>query len=843
MRVGFGQGALALRWARRELRGGLRGFRIFLACLALGTAVIAGVGSLAAAVSTGLKENAHAMLGGDVELHLVHRTATPEQLAYLRRSGTLSAVAAMRAMARRSDDAARSLVELKAVDDAYPLYGEVALAPAQPLAAALAERDGHWGAAVAPELLDRLKLHLGDNIRVGDASFTVRATLTHEPDAATGGFEFGPRVMIAAPALATTGLVQPGTLIGYSYRLRLPPGGDVAAFVAAVKRDFPDAGWRIREFGNASPMLQRLLDRVTIYMTLVGLTALLVGGVGVGNAVRAYLAGKTATIATLKCLGAPGRLIFATYLAQILALALAGIAAGLALGALTPLLSAPLLANFPIALSQGIYPAPLALAALFGLLTTLAFALWPLAAAREVAAASLFRALVDPTPRRPRAPCVAATALAALALAALAVATASDRRTAFWFVLGALGALAAFRLLAAALVSAARRAGRPRHPGLRLALANLYRPGAPTADIVASLGLGLTVLVAIALVQGNLAETLDERLPQHAPSFFFIDIEPSQAAAFDRLVTAMPGVSQVERVPSLRGRITELNGVPVDQVKVKSEARWAVSSDRGLTYAATPPKGSRIVAGRWWPAGYHGPPLVSIDAEIARGMGLGLGDTLTVDVLGRDVTATIANLREVDWTSLGINFVLVFSPGLLDGAPQMDVATARAAPGGEAALERAVTDRFPNVTAISVADAIQAVSGIVAAIAVGLRAIAAVTLAAGTLVLAGAVAAGHHRRVYEAVVLKVLGATRRDVTRIFLIEYGLVGLVTASIAAALGTAAAWLVLTRVMHQDWDFLPKAVAATALLATVLTLAAGYLGTWRALGAKPAPYLRNE
>jgi putative ABC transport system permease protein len=232
-----------------------------------------------------------------------------------------------------------------------------------------------------------------------------------------------------------------------------------------------------------------------------------------------------------------------------------------------------------------------------------------------------------------------------------------------------------------------------------------------------------------------------------------------------------------------------------------------------------------------------------MDVGIARGMGLKLGDTITVDVLGREVTATLASLREIDWTSLGINFFLVFSPGILDGAPQMHIATARTPPGEEAALERAVTDRFPNVSAIPVRDALQAVSDIIAAIAVALRITAGITLAAGTLVLAGAVAAGHHRRVYEAVVLKVLGATRRDVTRAYLIEYGLLGLATAAIAAVLGTIAAYLVLTRVMHQEWTFLPLAVASTALLAALLTLAAGYAGTWRALAAKAAPFLRNE
>jgi putative ABC transport system permease protein len=835
---------LAWRLARRELRSGLRGFRLFLACLALGVAVIGGVGSLSASIGAGLAADARAMLGGDIELHLVQRPATAEERSYLARATAVSAVAQMRAMARTGDGARRSLVELKAIDDAYPLFGAMTLDPPQPLAAALAERDGHWGAVVAEGLLARLDLHVGDVIRVGDAAFAVRDTIVHEPDAATSGFELGPRVMVAAPALNATGLLIPGALIGYSYRLKLGPGIDTTQWIAAANDAFPNAGWRVRQFGNASPTLQRLLDRVTVFMTLVGLTALLVGGVGVGNAVRGYLGGKTATIATLKCLGAPGDVVFACYLLQIMVLAAGGIAIGIVLGALTPLVAAPLLAaNFPLSARLGIYPWPLLLAALFGVLSTLAFALWPLAAAREIAPGNLFRDLVDPATRRPRAIYIVAIALAAVALAGLGIATAADHGVAAWFIAGAAGTLLAFRLLAVALMRAAQRWAKPRRPGLRLALANLHRPGAPTAGIVASLGVGLTVLVAIALIEGNIDRTIDERLPQEAPSFFFIDIQPDQVADFDKLVSATPGVSQFDRVASLRGRITKLNGVPVEEATVAPEAQWAVHSERGLTYAATPPKGSRIVAGSWWPADYHGAPLVSMDAEIARGAGLTLGDTITVNVLGRDVTATISSLREIDWGRLGINFVLIFSPGTLDGAPQTHIATARTAPDQEAALERAVTDRFPNVSAIPVKDALAAISSIIGAIAIALRATAGITLAAGTLVLAGAVAAGHRRRVYEAVLLKVLGATRAAVTRAFLMEYGILGIATAALAGVLGTLAGYLILTRVMHQDWQFLPGAVLSTALIATALTLCVGYIGTWRALGAKAAPFLRNE
>ena len=836
--------SLAARLMRRELRGGLRGFRIFLACLTLGVAVIAGVGSLAAGVRAGLEGDARAMLGGDVELNLVLRPASDTERRYLDQHGSVAEVIDMRAMARRDDNAERSLIELKAVDRAYPLYGSVGLEPAGPLADALAERDGLWGAVAAPALLDRLGLKLGDVVRVGSARFQLRAALTHEPDAATGIFILGPRFMIAKPALAETGLIAPGALINYGYRLKLTAGTTVDAWLSDLKTAFPDAGWRVRDYANAAPNLRRLLDRVGLFLTLLGLTALLVGGVGVGNAVSGYLASRTLSIAIFKSVGADGRLVFWTYLLQIAVLAALGIALGLVLGALTPMLTAKLLpADLPVTARLGIYPLPLLVAAAAGALTTLAFALGPLSNARAVPPATLFREAAEAPSTWPGKGTLAAQALVTAALAALVIATTVDHRLAFWSVLGALAVLAAFRLMAALTIAAVRRIGRPRRPLLRLALANLGRRGANTAGVIASLGLGLTVLVALSLVEGNIALTLDKDLPQRAPSFFFIDIQPDEVAGFDQLLKGFPDATDVEQVPSLRGRLVKLKGVPVEQAEVAPEARWAVRSERGLTYAPAVPAGSHVVEGSWWPADYQGPPLVSFDADLARGMGLKLGDTLTVNVLGREVTATIANLRAIDWISLRINYALVFSPGTFAGAPETFIATARVPPAREAALQKAVTDRFANISAIPVKDALQAVSQMVAQVAVALQVTAAIALAAAGLVLAGALAASRRRRLYEAVVLKVLGATRGDLVRAFLLEYGLLGLLAAAVASLLGTLAAYLVLTQVMRTEWVFLPGAVALSAGVALALTLVLGYVGTWRALGASPATYLRND
>jgi putative ABC transport system permease protein len=583
-----------------------------------------------------------------------------------------------------------------------------------------------------------------------------------------------------------------------------------------------------------------------MFLTLVGLAALLVGGVGVSTAVRSYLDSKTATIAMLKCLGATGALVFRTYLILILLLACGGVTVGLCVGAAVPPLVAGLLAErMAVEPLVGLFPAPLALAAGFGLLSALGFSLWPLARARDVRAVQLFRALVQQTGRKARVRDFVAIGLVGCALAALVLLSADDRWLAAGFVGGAILALLLFRATALAVAAGARRLHRfsLRRPSLRLALANLYRPGAPAGSVVLSLGLGLTVLVAIALIQGNLGREIRDTMPATAPSFYFIDIQPDEVADFDKVVNGFPGVSELRRVPMLRGRITAMNGVPADQLKPKGDEGWILQGDRGITWSTKVPEGSRIVAGKWWGADYQGPPLISLDHEVFDAFGLKLGDTITVNVLGREITGTIANTRAFNWSSLTINFVMVFSPGILEGAPQTHIATARIAADREIALQKTVTDRFANISAIRVKDALEAVSRILAAVGDAVRLTAGVTLLAGILVLGGAVVAGHHRRVYDAVVLKVLGATRADITRAYLIEYGLLGLVTGLLAAALGTLAAYFFQTLVLESDWTFLPGTVLATAAIGTLITLIFGLAGTLWALSQPAAPLLRNE
>ncbi len=837
---------LSWRLARRELRHGLRGFRVFLACIALGVGAIAGVGSLSQAIVAGLVADGARLLGGEVDLRLLHRPATDEQQAYLEaQSAAISGVVKMRAMARPLEVRdKRAMVELKAVDSAYPLIGNFEMAPPSPLHEVLAKQNDAWGAVVDTNLLTRLGLKLGERIRVGAATFELRATVVHEPDRVATVFSFGPRLLISTAALMATDLLQPGSQIRYHYRLLMVPGVDAAAWTEWLSSVFPTAGWRISTTKDAAHGVRRFVDRMTLFLSFVGLTVLLVGGLGVTSAVRSYLDGKTATIATLKCLGASGRLIFIVYMMQVLILGSLGVLIGLVVGAVAPFaLIETVGKQLPVTPIAAIYGNALAIAGLFGLLTTATFAILPVARARGVRAAELFRARVAPIDERAGGAFFLASVFGVGLLALVTLLTANDRYFAYWFVGGTLISLALLRGGGSVVMALASQTKLIADGPWRLVQANLHRPGTSTPNIIVSLGLGLSVLIAIALIEGNMRRQIEERLPDLAPAFFFIDIQAHQVAAFDDAVNGVPETMGYKRVPTLRGRIVRIAGVPVEEVAIDHNSKWAVHGDRALTYSAERGEASKLVAGDWWPSNYVGPPIISLDAGLAHGFGIGIGDTLTLNVLGREITATVASLREIDWRSLRFDFAIIFAPGTLEAAPHSYIAAIEAPRHREDAVERAATDAFPNVSAIRVRDALQAAARILSGISAAITGTAALTLVAGAIVLSGVIASEHHRRVYDAIVYKVLGATRRRVLTIYLLEYGILGLMTALIAAAIGTLTAWAVIRFLMDAEWIFLPGVVAVTAAICLSVTLAMGLIGTWQALGHKAAQHLRNE
>ncbi len=838
--------AIAFRLARRELRSGLQGFRIFLACLVLGVGAIAIVGSLSAALERGIANEGRSLMGGDVEFSTLHNQPTPEQRSLIEGAGRVSKVATLRAMAAVPDKAS-ALVEVKVVDDAYPLYGQLVLNPDIALTDAVKDGpSGLPGTVVEQSLLDRLGIKVGDTVRLGTQDFTVNAAIVREPDRISDGFVLGPRAMISEAALAATGLARPGSLITWRYRVALPqPASDgaVKTLVTQAEPVLQDTGWRIRSRENAAPGVRRFIDRLTFFLSLVGLTALIVGGVGVANAVKAFLERRTKNIATLKCLGAPARLVFWTYLVEVLLVAALGIGIGAALGLITPPLAGALLSNvLPVPVSAGPEWWPVLRAALYGFLIVVAFAVWPLARAGKIPPSALFRDMISHARAWPGAGVLTVIAAALAGIFMLTLTAFPDPRVSWGYAGGMIASFIILAGLAQLLMWVAARLRPAKSATARLAIANLYRPGTPTPSVVMSLGLGLTLFVTLALIDTNVSKELRDNLPDRAPAFFFLDVYSSEAENFTAAVEKA-GATGVGAAPMLRGRIVKVNDVPSSEVKVSPDAAWALRGDRGITYSATAPDNATLSAGSWWAPDHDGPPQVSFSADIAEGLDLKLGDTVTVNVLGREVTATVANLREVDWRSLQINFVMVFSPNTFAGAPHMYVITAQAKPADEAAILKAVSGPFPTVTSIRVRDALDAVNKLMGQLITAIRGANAMTLLVGILVLGGALATGLSGRIYDAVILKTYGATRSQLLRSLVIEYAVLGLATAAFAIIAGSLSAWAIITFIMQFEWQFSITTAVATALIALVVTVTAGLVTTWSALKASPARVLRVD
>ena len=827
----------AWRFALRDLRGSKAGLRLLALCLFLGVAALAGIGSLSGAILGGLSERGQAILGGDLQFEVEQRRADPAELAAMAKIGRVSETVRMRAMAARGDGSDSVLAELKGVDDAYPHYGALRLAPG-----ALAERPKGNDVAIAPAMAEKLRVKVGDRLQMGETQFRIIGVIDEEPDRTGEGFTLGPVVLADMDGVAATQLVQPGSLYTTRYRVKTGAGVDLATASARFTKAFPGGGWQATDRSNGAPGTRRFIERLGEFLALVGLTALAVAGIGVGNGVTSWLEDKRGAIATFKTLGADARTIFLTYFVQILIVTVAAIIVGLAAGALLPWIIVGLAGDLlPVQPSLALYLGPLGLAALYGLLIAILFSLAPLARARAVTPANLFRTNVEGG-GRPSLRVVLGMMITGGAVAALAIGTAHEPLFASGFIACVLALLALLAGLGSGIRRLAAALPRPKAPLARLALGNLHRPGAQTGRLVVALGLGLTLFATLAIIQTSLAAQIANTIPKQAPSFFALDIPKDDETRFRASVTAIAAKADIATVPMLRGPVVAIGAKRVSEMKDIPGDAWFLRGDRGLTFARDLPPGSTITAGKWWPSDYAGPPLVSLDERAAQATGLKVGDRLTISVLGVEIEATIASLRSINWDTMGFNFVLVFSPGTLESAPYTLAATIAAPEAAEAAINRSVSGGFPSVSMIKVKDVISQVGTLLGQLGSAISIAASVAVLAGIAVLIGAIAAARRSRSYDAVLLKLLGATRGQVLAVQAIEYGALAAFLSLLALAIGSAAGWYVVTNVFDFGWSPDWAVVLGTVVAGGLGTLALALLGSLPVLAARPAEALRT-
>ncbi|THD78829.1 MAG: FtsX-like permease family protein [Phenylobacterium sp.] len=836
---------LPLRFAARELRSGVRGFRIFLACLALGVAAIAAAGSTAEAFREGLASQAREILGGDVAISVSLRQFAPAEQAAFARLGRVSYAIGSRAMAQ-SAAGDRRLVEFRGVAGDYPLAGQVTVRGAPSLAAAMTPENGAWGAAVEQELLDRLHIKLGDRFLAGNVPIIARAVLLDEPDRLGRGFALGPRVLTRVGALEQGGFLSAGLPFSETVRIALPPGGQPKAAMAAIRKALPDRNFRIRDRSDAAPGAKKVIDQLEYFLGFIGLASLVAGGLGVFGAVSAFLEARKPAIATLKALGAEGALIRDLYLIQIGVLAALGVGIGLVAGALAPLaLGAVVKNSLPFPALFAIYPWPLVKAGVFGLLAAAAFSLAPLARARATPPASLFRS--DLAGGLTFGPEIVGAILAAAGLAGLAIVTAPTPRAA-----GAMigGVTVAFGLLWLLGWGAAKLAGKARigaRGPVRIGLANLAGPHSAARTASPAIGLGVGLLACVVLIQSSLLAEVAEVAPQTAPALVFADIPGDRATAFDAVVARAFGEpltpANYLRFPFITGRIIKVRGAAVDTARLPQSERWAYDNDVSMSALGAEPPNPQITDGHWWPANYAGPPQLALDEDVARAAHIKVGDAVTVSVLGNEIDTHVAALRKVEFGSFGASFPLVVSANALQGANLHQVAIAKASRAAEARVTHALAAGFPQVSVISVRDQLETATALFNKVALAVRGAAAVAALAGLLVLAGAIAARARERAREAATLKVLGASRAQILAAYVLEYGAVGVVAGAAGVLLGYAAAWPVVVRVFHAHWSVDWKGIAVLLAGAAALAGAGGLLAAFQALSQRPAAALRTD
>lgn len=834
-----GQVAMALRLAARDLRGGVRRLGIFVLCLMLGVAAIAAVGTVRTAIQAALVEQGATLLGGDAEVSFTYRMARGAEMDFLAdRSERLSETAEFRSMAVTTDQSGRALTQVRAVDGAYPLIGDLRLDP--PLAPRDALADG--GAVMDGLLADQLGLRPGDAFDLGGVRFTLRARILHEPDGSASGMAFAPRTIVALGDARAGGLLSAGNLFDSSYRLALKPDVDLPALRQDLEAAFPDSGLRWQDRRKPAPGTEMFVDRMADFLVLVGLAALAVGGIGIASAVQDWLAERRETIAALRTLGMESATIHAIYGIEIGLVAALGIGLGLALGTIGLMLAAPMIkASLPIPITPRPGFPGLGLAALYGVLTAVLFTLLPLSRLERIRPAALFRDLGDDAGQRPRGLTLAAVALVLGALVAVSAASTGTPALALGALGGVAAALAALALAAGGLQRLARGMAPRLHgrPALRLALAAIGSPRGGTVAVVLALGLGLSVLAALGQIDANLRQAIAADLPQRAPSYFFVDIQPDQIGPFVDRASRTPGITRTESAPMLRGILTRINGI---EARKLAGDHWVLRGDRGISYAAEPPPNTIITAGEWWPADESGPPQVSFSEKEARELGLKLRDRLTINILGRDIEAKITSLRRVDFSGAGIGFVMVMNPAALAGAPHGNIATVHTGPGfDDAGFLRQIGALWPNITAIRISDVIARVTQALDAIARAVALSAGVTLVAGAIVLIGTAASGLAGRRRDAAILRSLGATRGQVRASFALRSALTGAAAGLVASLFGSVAGWAVMRFVMDAPYRFQPLPALAAVLGGMVVVLVAGLAFGEPTLRARPAQSLR--
>ena len=899
--------------AWREIRGSWRQFVFFLACLAVGVGSVVGIELFATNVESLILRDARSLLGGDLEIRAAHQLsesgrktlddlkARHVEVTHVRELVGMAAVPvagysqtpdddcpspctpgsslgqALSQGEREFEPQATQLVELKAVEDQYPLYGQVEITPQQSLRDSLAPLDCPslpcFGAVVQESLLISFGLQLHDHLKIGQAWFAVTGILVKEPDRVASAFSLGPRVLISRQALRATDLIKPGSRIRERYLLRVPESLALDPLRGELQGRLGPEGAGVSSYRDAQPRIRRFLDQLTTYLGLIGLTSLFVGGIGIACTIHGFMRHKLTTVAILKTLGANAGLLMRVYLFQSLFMgclgSLGGVALGVGLQRLLPVLLGELI---PVTISSHVTVLPLSKGLLVGVVTTFCFTIWPLLAIRAIPPALVFRreveqhhvpiegsrlrwtwnALLQLVRDRHR---LVTAVMMGCGLTVLAAWQARSLTLGALFIVAFCAAVILLQIGVWALLHGLDTLPRPRSFVIRQALGNVQRPGNFTRGMAVAIGVGVMVIVTVALVKSSLLVALGERIPKDAPTFFFIDIQPDQREAFEEIVQREAAQAPYRLTPVVRARLRAIDGHVIDPEEHKGKKNgWYFTREYVLTALSALPRDNVVVKGAWWAADspdakqtdarqQEASIRVSVEDQAAANFGVDVGSTIEFTVQGAPVSAVVQSTRQVDWGSFTMNFFMILSPGALDGAPMTYIVSAKVEAEEELPLQHALVRALPNVTAIKVGDVLANVARLLEQLAWAIQGIAFLSMASGAVVMTAAVSSTRYRRLYESAILKAIGGTRRVVVASFAVEFALIGGLAGLVGVGLASALSWAILHFFLDLAWSVQPLVLGWGLLVTVGLAVAVGLLSTFKILGEPPLAVLRQE
>jgi putative ABC transport system permease protein len=841
----------AIRIGLLDMRGDLRRFLLLVVCLAVGTALIAGVNSVGASISRAIDLGAAELMGGDVELSRADRVATAGEMATMAGFGAVVAVVDTNLRAESANGEA--FVDVAATGSDYPLLGAVVspqLPAGVPVAEFLAARDDVHGALLDPVLLDQLGLSVGDSFALGGTEFEARGTLSKLPDGPVRGFRLGLTALITTDGFAVVSdrtSPLPGLATWQRYKILLD-GLDADTGKAAIEAAFADSGWTIRSARDGLGQMVRYYDLFMRFLVIVGLGSLLIGGVSVWTGMQAYIAERAGVIAILRSIGAGRSRVFLHFFAQVAALAVIGVTIGLLIGGGGAFLVLPAIGSaVGIALTPALHLQPLLVAGAAGLLTAFAFAYLPLQQAQAIRPVLLFRSKGLATPPIDWRALLTSWQVLPLLAAALAFFFLA------WLMTGDATLVAAFGLASAASAILFQLFIRI----IQLGLLHLPEPGSFTlrqalraisgshqnaASVVVSAGMALAMLVVVLVMQANLRQEFLGASAFDAPTLVGSDLFPDEVESLAAIAGPGTDITRFVATPMLRGSLAEVAGTPAAALRTRGpEATFLLAGEVPLTFRTNLPASSRIVAGQWWPADYSGPGLVSLHQSLRSGLGVELGDSLTFTIFGEPVTVTVASFRDYSWQG-GIDFLATFSPGVIEQYPTTLFAAITAAPGREEAVERMLASDFPDVRFIAIGDTLKQITDALGQLSFAATLVGGLAVGNGLLVLVGSLSTGRRQREADTVITKVLGATRVSLLAGAFLQYLILATLAAIPAILLGSGLGWVVSMVMLNVDFTLSLDALLVVLAAAIVITALLGALTILRAASARPARLLRD-